>query len=41
LFGEGFETRSHVDRRTDDGEVEPGRDPILPYMTSPTWTPMP
>src|SRR5437016_13770592 len=24
LFGEGFETRSHVDRRTDDGEVEPG-----------------
>jgi hypothetical protein len=25
LFGEGFETRSHVDRRTDDREVEPGR----------------
>src|SRR3984893_9658735 len=24
LFGEGFETRSHVDRRADDGEVEPG-----------------
>src|SRR5438552_13501576 len=24
LFGEGFETRSHVDRRTDDGEIEPG-----------------
>ena len=23
LLGEGFETRSHVDRRTDDGEVEP------------------
>ena len=42
LFGEGFETRSHVDRGTDDGEVEPGvLDPILPYMTSPTWTPMP
>src|SRR5437870_2811375 len=24
LFGEGFETRSHVDRRTDDREVESG-----------------
>src|SRR6185503_11035358 len=23
LFGEGFETRSHVDRRTDHGEIEP------------------
>src|SRR3982074_604791 len=39
LFGEGFETRSHVDRRTDDGEAEPGT--IVPYMTSPTRTPMP
>src|SRR5262245_65020920 len=27
LFGEGFETRSHVDRRTDDREVEPGARP--------------
>src|SRR5258707_2481688 len=24
MFGEGFKTRSHVDRRTDDREVEPG-----------------
>src|SRR5262249_40030833 len=24
LFGEGFETRGHVDGRTDDREVEPG-----------------
>src|SRR4051812_13237479 len=24
LLGERFETRSHVDRRPDDGEVEPG-----------------
>jgi hypothetical protein len=24
LLGEGFKTRSHVDRRADDGEVEPG-----------------
>src|SRR5205823_12788010 len=29
LFGEGFETRSHVDRRTDDGEVEPGARPDI------------
>src|SRR5262245_55781565 len=24
LFGQGFQTRSHVDGRTDDSEVEPG-----------------
>src|SRR5450631_3622052 len=41
LFGEGLETRGHVDRRPDDREVEPGARPILPYMTSPTWTPVP
>lgn len=29
LFGQGFETRSHVDRRTDDGEVEPGARPDI------------
>src|ERR1700737_1062097 len=29
LFGEGLETRSHVDRRTDDGEVEPGARPDI------------
>src|ERR1700676_2167582 len=29
LFGEGFETRSHVDGRTDDGEVEPGTRPDI------------
>src|ERR1700680_22580 len=29
LFGEGFETRSHVDRRTDDREVEPGARPDI------------
>src|ERR1700736_5333078 len=29
LFGEGFETRSHVDRGTDDGEVEPGARPDI------------
>jgi tetratricopeptide (TPR) repeat protein len=29
LFGEGFETRSHIDRRTDDGEVEPGARPDI------------
>ena len=29
LLGEGFETRSHVDRRTDDGEVEPGARPDI------------
>src|SRR5260370_826701 len=28
-FGEGFETRSHVDRRTDHGEVEPGARPDI------------
>jgi len=27
LFGEGLETRSHVDRGTNDGEVEPGARP--------------
>ena len=27
LFGEGFETRSHVDCWTDNGEVEPGARP--------------
>jgi AraC-like DNA-binding protein len=30
LFGEGFETRSHIDRRADDGEVEPGVQSRLP-----------
>jgi len=29
LPGEGFETRSHVDRRTDDGEIEPGARPDI------------
>src|ERR1700676_213183 len=29
LFGEGFETRRHVDRRSDDGEVEPGARPDI------------
>src|SRR5256884_9670759 len=29
LFGEGFETRSHVDRGTDDREVEPGARPDI------------
>jgi hypothetical protein len=29
LFGEGFETRSHFDRRTDDREVEPGARPDM------------
>src|SRR5438309_6768257 len=29
LFGEGLETRSHVDCRTDDGEVEPGARPDI------------
>ena len=29
LFGEGFETRGHVDRRTDDGEVEPAARPDI------------
>src|SRR5258705_7156610 len=29
LFGEGFETRSHVDRRTDDREVQPGARPDI------------
>src|SRR5579863_55670 len=29
LFGEGFETRSHVDRRTDNCEVEPGVRPDI------------
>src|SRR5262245_13379493 len=29
FFGEGFETRSHVDRGTDDGEVEPGAGPDI------------
>jgi hypothetical protein len=29
LFGQGFETRSHVDRRTDDREVEPGARPDI------------
>src|SRR5215471_17934601 len=29
LFGESFETRSQVDRRTDDGEVEPGARPDI------------
>src|SRR5271168_3340833 len=29
LFGQGFEPRSHVDGRTDDGEVEPGARPDI------------
>jgi hypothetical protein len=29
LFGEGFETRRHVDRRTDDREVESGARPDI------------
>ena len=29
LFGEGFETRSHVDCGTDNGEVEPGARPDI------------
>jgi hypothetical protein len=29
LLGEGFETLSQVDRRTDDGEVEPGARPDI------------
>jgi len=29
LLGEGFETRSHVDRGADDGEVEPGARPNI------------
>src|SRR6185437_14589344 len=29
LLGEGFETRSHVDRGTDDGEVEPSAGPDI------------
>src|ERR1700754_407119 len=29
LFGEGFETRSHVDRRTDDGEIQPAARPDI------------
>ena len=29
LFGQGFETRSHVNRGTDDGEVEPRARPDI------------
>src|ERR1700741_4073112 len=29
LFGQGFETRSHVNRWTDDSEVEPGARPYI------------
>src|SRR6516162_6278665 len=29
LFGQGFQTRSHVNRGTDDGEVEPGARPYI------------